>query len=63
MKELLSQRYHELKMALEQSANNHNALVGRMAEVQYLMDQCLKQERETEKQEMEEKPEENIPAT
>ena len=48
MKEQLLQRIQDLRLALEQSANNHNALIGRMAEAQYLYDEWLKKKNEAE---------------
>lgn len=44
MKETLLQRIQELRQALEQSAQQHNALIGRMAETQFLYDQLVKKE-------------------
>jgi hypothetical protein len=41
MKEQLLQRIQELRIALEQSANNHNALIGRMAEAQFMYEKYM----------------------
>ena len=42
MKEMLLQRIQEIRAALEQSANNHNALIGRLAEAQFVFDSHMK---------------------
>lgn len=51
MKQELIERVNNLRASLEQSANNHNALIGRHAEAQYLLDEIMKKEHaELEKQ-------------
>lgn len=46
MKEELQKRLSEIKAAIEQSASNHHALLGRYAEVQHLIEECDKPKEE-----------------
>ena len=48
-KELLEKRLIEVNQAIEQSAGNHNALLGRQAEVQYQLSQLFQAEIEERK--------------
>lgn len=64
MKEMLLQRIQEIRAALEQSANNHNALIGRMAEAQFVFETFMKNEAEQlAKLEAEKKAQENTEST
>lgn len=56
MKEMLMQRVNDLKVALEQSAGNHNALIGRMEEAKHCLEQFLINENQ-----MQENKQDHIP--
>lgn len=49
MKEELEKRLNEIKAAIDQSASNHHALLGRYAEVQHLIEECDKPKEGEEK--------------
>jgi len=61
MKEILLQRIQEIRGALEQSANNHNALIGRLAEAQFMFESYLKKEQEEKQKNQESQPAECQP--
>lgn len=48
-KEEMEKRISDISMAIEQSAANHNALLGRLNEARYFLDEMLKKESEDQK--------------
>ena len=60
MKEEISCRVNQLRQRVESSANNHNALVGRLAEAMYLL-QIMESKEQEEKGCKEEEQNDEVP--
>jgi hypothetical protein len=48
-KEEIEKRIADISMAIEQSAANHNALLGRLGEARYVLEEMVKKETEGQK--------------